>query len=133
GGGASSYKFVSEFPDAAEGIIDCNFWYVPTDPRAIDLKKRVDEKGFFFTNDIFTTYTAVMLLADAIENAGSADRQAIIEALAASTFSDHFLPYGPTKFVDGQNTGARASITQVIDHDIKLILSEEYSQHKAVF
>lgn len=133
GGGASSYKFVSEFPDAAEGIIDCNFWYIPTDPRAISLKKRIEEKGLFFTNDIFTTYTAVMLLADAIERAKSKDREAIIAALAVSTFSDHFLPYGPTKFVDGQNTGARASITQVINRDIKLIVPEEYSQHKAIF
>lgn len=133
GGGASSYKFVKEFPDAAEGIIDCNFWYLPTDPRALDLKARIEKKGLFFTNDIFTTYTAVMLLADAIENAKSADRMAITEALAASTFSDHFLPYGPTKFVDGQNTGARASITQVINGDIKLIVPGEFRQDAAIF
>ena len=31
------------------------------------------------------------------------DRAAIIDALETSTFSDHFMPYGPTKFVNGQN------------------------------
>ena len=34
GGAASSYKFVKEFPDAANGIIDCNHWFNPKDPRA---------------------------------------------------------------------------------------------------
>ena len=53
------------------------------------------------------TYTSMFLLADALERAKSADRAAIIEALAASAFSDHLMPYGPTRFVDGQNTGAR--------------------------
>ena len=33
GGAASSYKFVKEFPDAADGIIDCNHWFNPKDKR----------------------------------------------------------------------------------------------------
>ena len=34
GGAASSYKFLKEFPDAANGIIDCNHWFNPKDKRA---------------------------------------------------------------------------------------------------
>ena len=41
GGAASSYKFLKEFPDAADGIIDCNHWFNPKDKRALDLRKRV--------------------------------------------------------------------------------------------
>ena len=133
GGGASSFKFVKEFPQAAEGIIDCNFWYKPQDKRAIELKKRIEAKGLFFTNDIFCTYASVMLLADALENAKSADRAAIIDALEKSSFSDHFLPYGPTKFVNGQNTGAQASLMQVIKGDIKLLAPREYRQAEPIF
>ena len=59
GGAASSYKFVKEFPDAANGIIDCNHWYNPKDKRALDLRKRVEAKGLFFTYEIFNTYTAM--------------------------------------------------------------------------
>ena len=29
GGAASSYKFLKEFPEAADGIIDCNHWFNP--------------------------------------------------------------------------------------------------------
>ncbi len=79
------------------------------------------------------TYTSVLLLADALERAKSADRAAITEALASSTFSDHIMPYGPTKFVDGQNTGAQPLLTQVIGGDIKVVIPADYRQADAIF
>ena len=57
GGAASSYKFVKEFPDAAQCIMDCNHWFNPKD-KALDLKKRVEAKGEFFTYEIFMNYSA---------------------------------------------------------------------------
>ncbi len=133
GGAASSYKFLKEFPDAANGIIDCNHWFNPKDKRSHELRKRVEAKGLFFTYEIFNTYTAVRLLADAIERAKSADRAAITNALASSTFSDHFMPYGATKFVDGQNTGAQPLMTQVLKGDIRVIVPREYREAEPVF
>ena len=133
GGAASSYKFLKEFPDAADGIIDCNHWFNPKDKRSAELRKRVEAKGLFFTYEIFNTYTAVRLLADAIERAKSADRAAITAALEASTFADHFMPYGPTKFVNGQNTGAQPLMTQVIKGDIRVIVPRDYREIDPVF
>ncbi len=103
GGAASSFKFVKEFPDVADGIIDCNHWFNPRDKRALDLRKRVEGiPNAFYTYEVFLNYQCVYLLADAIERAKSRDRGAIIEALAGSTWDKHFMPYGPTKFVNGQ-------------------------------
>ena len=133
GGAASSYKFVKEFPDAANGIIDCNHWFNPKDKRSAELRKRVEAKNLFYTYEIFNTYTAMMLLADAINRAKSADRAAITNALENSTFSDHFMPYGPTKFVNGQNTGAQPLMTQVAKNDIKVIVPREYREIEPVF
>lgn len=133
GGAASSYKFVKEFPDAADGIIDCNHWFNPKDKRAWALKKRTEAQDLFFSYEVFNTYTAVRLLADAIERAKSADRAAIIDALAGSSFSDHFLPYGDTKFVDGQNQGAQPLMTQVVKRDIRVIVPREYREVEPVF
>ena len=133
GGAASSYKFVKEFPDAANGIIDCNHWFNPKDKRSAALKKRVEANGLFFSYEIFNTYTAMMLLADAIERAKSGDRAAIIDALEKSTFADHFMPYGPTKFVNGQNTGAQPLMTQVVKNDIKVIVPRDYRETEPVF
>jgi branched-chain amino acid transport system substrate-binding protein len=133
GGAASSYKFVKEFPDAANGIIDCNHWFNPKDPRSADLKKRTEAKGLFFSYEVFMTYTAMRLLADALERAKSADRAAIINALQTSTFSDHMMPYGATRFVNGQNTGAQPLMTQVLKNDIKVIVPREYRETDPVF
>jgi branched-chain amino acid transport system substrate-binding protein len=133
GGAASSYKFLKEFPDAADGIIDCNHWFNPKDKRAAELRKRVEAKGLFFTYEIFNTYTAVRLLADAIERAKSADRAAIIDALEKSSFSDHFMPYGATKFVNGQNQGAQPLMTQIVKGDIRVIVPREFREVEPVF
>ncbi|SSW72823.1 Leucine-, isoleucine-, valine-, threonine-, and alanine-binding protein [Achromobacter veterisilvae] len=133
GGAASSYKFLKEFPDIANGIIDCNHWFNPKDARVAPLKARVEEKGAYFSYEVFMTYTSVLLLADALERAQSAERAAIVDALASSTFSDNIMPYGPTRFVDGQNTGARPLLTQVIGGDIKVVIPAEYRQADPIF
>jgi branched-chain amino acid transport system substrate-binding protein len=75
----------------------------------------------------------MMFLADAINRAKSTDRAAINAALAGSSFSDHFMPYGPTKMVDGQNTGAQPLMTQVLGGDIKVIIPRDYRQAEPMF
>src|SRR5471030_2184683 len=74
GGAASSYKFVKEFPEAAQFIMDCNHWFDPRNERAIALKKKVEAQGQFFTYEVYLNYSAVLLLADAIDRAKSGDR-----------------------------------------------------------
>jgi len=133
GGAASSYKFVKECPDAANGIIDCNHWFNPKDKRSAAMRKRVEAQGQFFSYEVFMAYTATRLLADAIERAKSADRAAIIQALENSTFSDHIMPYGQTKFVNGQNTGAQPLMTQVQKNDIKVIVPREFREVEPLF
>ena len=70
GGAASSYKFVKEFPEAAQYIMDCNHWFDPKNPKALALKKKVEDKGEFYTYEVYMNYSCILLLADAIERAG---------------------------------------------------------------
>jgi branched-chain amino acid transport system substrate-binding protein len=133
GGAASSYKFVKEFPEAAQYIMDCNHWFDPKNPKALELKKQVEAKGDFYTYEVYMNYSCVLLLADALERAASAERPKIIAALESSTFAGHVMPYGPTKFVNGQNQGAAPVNTQVIDKDIQVIFPAKFASAKAVF
>jgi branched-chain amino acid transport system substrate-binding protein len=133
GGAASSYKFVKEFPDAAQYIMDCNHWFNPKNPKALALKKQVEDKGQFYTYEVYMNYSVVLLLADALERAASTDRAKIIDAVASSTFSGHLMPYGPTKFVNGQNQGAAPVNTQVQKGDIQVILPAEFASAKPIF
>src|SRR5580658_10831769 len=106
GGAASSYKFVKEFPDAAKYVMDCNHWFNPKSAKAQELRKKVEDKGQFFTYELYLNYSAALLVADALERAGSPDRAKLIAALEGSTFATPIMPYGPTRFVNGQNEGA---------------------------
>jgi branched-chain amino acid transport system substrate-binding protein len=133
GGAASSYKFVKDFPDAAKYIMDCNHWFNPNSAKAQELKKKVEDKGQFFTYELYLNYSAVLLVADALERAASTDRAKVTAALESSTFASPIMPYGPTKFVDGQNQGAAPVNTQVLDNDIKAILPPQFANAKAVF
>ena len=133
GGAASSYKFVKEFPEAARYIMDCNHWFDPRNEKALALKKKVASKDQFFTYEVYMNYSCVNLIADALQRAGSADRAKLTAALASSTFAGHLMPYGPTKFVNGQNEGAAPVNTQVLDNDIKVILPSAFATAKPVF
>src|SRR5580704_13855416 len=133
GGAASSYKFVKEFPEAAQYIMDCNHWFDPKNAKAIELKKKIEAKGEFYTYEVYMNYSCVLLLADALERAASADRAKITAALESSTFAGHVMPYGPTKFVNGQNQGAAPVNTQVLGNDIQVILPAAFASAKPVF
>jgi branched-chain amino acid transport system substrate-binding protein len=132
-GAASNFRFLKEFPDAANYVMDCNHWHDPRKPKSLALRKEVEAGGSFWTYNIPMNYSAVLLLADAIERAQSTDRAKIAEALASSSFEGHIMPYGPTKFVDGQNAGAAPVNTQVQGGDIKVIFPADFADARPMF
>ena len=132
-GGGFNLRFAKEQPTTAENIIDFNHWYNPKDPRSLEFRKRIEGTGQIFSWEILFGYFATRLLVDAMERAKSTDKEKVIEALASSTFSDHFLPYGPTKFTNGQNESAHANALQIQGGDIKVIWPERFADAKAVF
>ncbi len=132
-GGGFNLKFAKEQPQVAEGMLDFNHWYNPRDPRAPAFRKRIEDAGGVFSWEVLFGYFAVRLLADAMERAGSADKEKLTAALASSTFSDHFMPYGPTRFEGGQNQGAHASAQQIQRGDIAVVWPEAFADAPAVF
>lgn len=133
GGAASSYRFVQELPEIAEGVIDCNHWFNPLDAGALARKAAAEAKGLFYTYEVYLAYNAVALLADAIDRAGTTKAEAVNAALAASEWAGHGMPYGPTKMTGGQNEGAQPVNTQVQGGDIQTIFPAEFASAAASF
>lgn len=132
-GGGFNLKLAREQPQVSEGMMDFNHWYNGKDPRSLAFRKRIEDQGQLFSWEVLFGYFAVRLLADAMERAGSADKEKLTAALASSTFSDHFMPYGPTKFENGQNTGAHATAQQIQKGDIKVVWPDQFSDGVAAF
>ena len=132
-GGGFNYKFVKEQPEVAQYMLDMNMWFDPTNPKAQAMKKRVEAKGDLFTFEVYLSYNAVKFLADAMERARSADKEKLIAALESSTWSDHFMPYGPTKFVNGQNQGGKPVMLQATKTDIEVVWPSRFASAKPVF
>ena len=133
GGASSQYRFLSEFPDAAQYVMDCNHWFDPKNPAATALLAKTNAAGLHFNYEVFLAYTAMMFAVDAIERAGSADRAKIMEAMTNSTWAGSIMPYGSTAMKNGQNTGARPLVTQVMGKEINVISPSEYASTSAVF
>jgi branched-chain amino acid transport system substrate-binding protein len=133
-GAASNYRFVKEFPEAAANVMDCNHWHDPRKDESKALVKSVADSGGFWSYNIPLNYSCVKLVADALDRAASADKAKLTDALRASTYAGHIMPYGPTKFGDnGQNAGAGPVNTQVQGNDIKVIFPADFADAKAVF
>ncbi len=133
GGAASNIGFARDYPEAADGIIDNNHWFDPKKPLSQAFQKKVEANNWDLTYEVMLNYSAMRLIADAIERAGSADRAKVIEALGSSTFADHIMPYGPTKFVDGQNQGAQIVTTQIRNKKIEVIFPKEFASADPAF
>jgi branched-chain amino acid transport system substrate-binding protein len=134
-GAASNFRFVREFPEAANLVMDVNHWADPRKPKTAELRRQAEAGNRFWLYNTPMNYSAVMLVADALERAGRADRGAVIEALARTdgNFTRHVMPYGPTRFENGQNQAAQAVNTQVIENDIKVIFPADFADARPIF
>jgi len=132
-GAASNYRFVKEFPAAAEGLLDCNHWADPRNPRTAALRQKVEVQSKTFAYNVMLNYSCVLLVADALSRAGTADRAKLTAAIADSSFAGHIMPYGPTHFVNGQNQGATPVNTQVQGNAIKVIFPTSFADAKPNF
>ena len=132
-GAASNYRFIKEFPAVAENLLDCNHWANPKNPKTAALKQKVDAAGKIFSYNVMLNYSCVLLVADALTRAGTADRAKLTQAIAGSQFTGHIMPYGPTKFDKGQNTGATPANLQVQGGDVKVIFPPEFADAKPIF
>ncbi len=132
-GAASNYRFVREFPDASEDILDCNHWADPRNPKTALVRKQAEAMGKVWAYNVMLNYSCVALVADALDRAGSTDTDKVTAALAGSSFAGHIMPYGPTRFENGQNTGAAPVNTQVQGRDIKVIYPDAFADAKPLF
>ncbi|MBS9721987.1 ABC transporter substrate-binding protein [Tianweitania sp. BSSL-BM11] len=133
GGAASNIKFVRENQEVAQYVMDCNHWYDPNKDESKALAETTAAAGLDLTYDVMVSYATIQVIADALERSGSDDRKKMLEALAASTFDGSIMPYGPTKFVNGDNVNSRPVNTQIRGEKIEVVFPKEFASAEPVF
>lgn len=133
GGAASNIKFVRENQQVAQYVMDCNHWYDPNKDESKALAESAATAGLDLTYDVMVSYATIQVIADALERSGSDDRKKMLEALTASTFDGSIMPYGPTKFVNGDNVSSTPVNTQIRGDKIELVFPKEFASAEAVF
>jgi branched-chain amino acid transport system substrate-binding protein len=74
------------------------------------------------------------VLKDALERAGSMDREKVRDALASTNLADHILPQGPIKFDDsGEDINASPALIQVQNGKPVVVGPAKYAEAKPVF
>lgn len=133
GGAASNVKFVRENPEVAEYVMDCNHYYDPNKAESQALAASVAAAGLDMSYDIMVAYASIQLIADSLEHSASDDRVKMIEALASSSYDGSIMPFGPTKFVNGDNQASQPVNTQILGGKIEVVYPDQYASAKAVF
>lgn len=134
-GGFSNPKFLADQRELSDLILDGNYWHNPRSERA----KRVMEayqKRFSspMSSHSVQAYSATMVLRDALERAGNADRAKLREALAATNLADHILPQGPIQFdKTGENANAQSALLQNQGGKTVVVGPAQFAEAKAVF
>jgi branched-chain amino acid transport system substrate-binding protein len=135
-GGTIDPEFISRLGNAAEGILT-EIEYTKYAAGAEGLNDKFAAKyGRDITGNGAYAYQAGYLIADALERAGSADREAIREALATTS-----MPAGPNMVLptqtlefgeDGQNKSAPLFVMQVQGGELKPVWPAEYANSEVI-
>jgi branched-chain amino acid transport system substrate-binding protein len=122
--------FVADAPNGGEGYFDANYHWDVTNPDAVELAELYEETyGEPIRTSAVLTYDAVMVIAGALEEAGSADPTAVRDAIAESSYQPLTVSSGPVEFDEtGQNTNAGIVVMQVQDAAIQQVFPNDLAE-----
>ncbi|WOF23109.1 ABC transporter substrate-binding protein [Microbacterium betulae] len=134
-GGYDQAQFVTDAPAGGEGYLNANYHWDVTNPEAQDLASGFEEEfGEPIRTSAVLTYDAVMLIAQAIEEAGSADPADIRDAIAESGYEPLVVNDGPVSFDEtGQNANASVVVMQVQDGSVLQVFPDDLAEAGVVY
>src|SRR4029450_14028513 len=98
---SSNPKFSADNRELTDQLFDGNYWHNPQSARAKAVFAAYEKRfNSTLTSHGVQAYTVIHVLKDALERAGSADRDKLRDPLAKTNLSDHILPQDAIKFDD---------------------------------
>ena len=131
----SNPKFIADNRELTDHLLDGNYWHNPQSARAKAVFAAYEKR---FTSTLTShgvqAYTVIHVVKDALERAGSADRDKLRDALARTNVTDHILPQDAIKFDDtGENVNATPALLQVQGGKPVVVGPARFAEAKPVF
>jgi branched-chain amino acid transport system substrate-binding protein len=129
-------QFPEDAGEAGNYYLSSNYHYDATKERVTEVRERFrEETGEVMRTPAVFSYQAVLLIADALERAGSGEPQELRTAISETSLEDHLLAYrGPIEFDEtGENVNAMPIVMQVQDGEVVQVYPEEFAQEEPVF
>jgi len=139
GGGPSELKYYQSAPAEAEYHHAWTYWHHDLKQEKVKRIAAAYQKRFNkeLDGDSAMAYATTIILADALERAGSTDRDKLRAALAATSIeaTDERLPttFGAKFDENGQNVFVEGLLLQNLEGERYTVYPEQYSTHAGVF
>lgn len=131
----SNPKFIADNRELTDQLFDGNYWHNPQSPRAKAVFAAYEKRfNSTLTSHGVQAYTVIGVLKDALERAGSTDRDKLRDALSKTNLADHILPQDAIKFDDtGENVNATPALLQVQSGRPVVVGPARFAEAKPVF
>ncbi|MGW9551148.1 ABC transporter substrate-binding protein [Citricoccus zhacaiensis] len=129
-------SFPADAGAAATNVLSANYHYAATSERSQDIRERFEEKyGRPMETAAMLSYQAVEVIAAGLEESGSADPEALRDAIANTSIEDPLLAFdGPIEFDEtGENKNATVIVMQSQDEEIEQVFPEEFATAELIF
>jgi len=131
----SNPKFIAENRELTEQLFDGNYWHNPQSPRARAVFDAYQKKfGTTMSNHSVQGYEVMFVLRDALERAGSMDRDKLREAIAKTNLTDQILTQESIRFDEaGEDIYAMPALIQVQNGKPVVVGPAKYAEAKPIF
>ena len=131
----SNPKFIAENRELTEHLFDGNYWHNPQSARAKAVFEAYQKKfGSTMSNHSVQGYQVMFVLRDALERAGSMDRDKLRDAIAKGNLTDQILTQESIRFDEaGEDIYATPALIQVQNGKPVVVGPARYAEAKPVF
>jgi branched-chain amino acid transport system substrate-binding protein len=129
-------NFTNDAGAAGTGVLSANYHYNSASDRTQEIRQRFEQEyGSPMQTAAVLSYQAVEVIAQALEEGGSADPSELRDAISEVSVDDPLLAFdGPIEFDEtGQNTNATVVVMQVEDGKIEQVAPAEFETTKASY
>ena len=129
-------SFPGDAGKAGENVLSANYHYAATNDDVADIRKRFEEEyGKPMETASVLSYQAVMVIAQALEEAGSDDPQDVRDAIADIEVDNPLLAFdGPITFDEtGQNENATVIVMQTQGGKVEQVFPKDFTTSEPVY